>query len=76
MSKPIPCMPGFEQPNTGQTACIACTAGFYSNIPGTVDCQALPSGHYGTSERSVAIPCPKGTHVNAAGTGCDACTAG
>ena len=76
MSKPIPCQAGTDQSGTSQTSCNTCAGGTYSNIPGTVNCQTLPAGFYANPEKSASIPCPKGTHTNAAGTGCDVCTAG
>ena len=75
MAYPIPCPPGTYQSSTGQTSWLTWSTGTYSNIPGSITCNSLPSGHYSLSTKGASIPCPKGTYSTSSTT-CSACTAG
>ena len=61
---PIPCLKGTYQAKFGESFCLGCSLGYYSNREGPLYCTICPKGHWcDESDRGKApIPCPKGTY--------------
>ena len=76
----IDCLPGTQQPNTGQASCLPCLAGQRSSDYGSTECISCSAGMYLESKDSNAtscLQCPSGFSQKIEGSSlCIACIPG
>lgn len=75
---PQPCAAGSFYPGYGadSPACDACPDGFFSNIPGSINCTACPAGHQCLDKSATPTICPRGTYSTLYSLSCSTCPAG
>lgn len=61
-STPDDCLPGFFQPDSGQSTCLECTAGYYCPTNNVVSPPVCPQGSYCVAGVSTPVECPAGTY--------------
>ena len=75
----LPCHGGTHQPSDGETNCLHCPAGFFSNINANSNetCEKCSLGYYApNSGLSACVECPKGRFGGSSAGECQDCEAG
>ncbi|ELP86873.1 protein serine/threonine kinase, putative [Entamoeba invadens IP1] len=71
------CKNGYYNPSTGQSTCLACGAGTYSNGTSKISCSNCPAGYYSKTKAGSCTLCPNGYYNKVEKQGsCLACSAG